>query len=63
MVGKALYSQAEKVAHLTVVIVLGTRAVKKVPGRKNMVSTTMAFIAEESRLLSRAISLLCSDMR
>jgi hypothetical protein len=29
-----------------------------VPGRKNMVSRAMAFIAEESRLLSRAMSLL-----
>jgi hypothetical protein len=29
-----------------------------VPGRKNMVRRAMAFIAEESRLLSRAMSLL-----
>lgn len=34
-----------------------------VPGRKNIVTTAMAFIAEESRLLSLAMSLLCSDMR
>jgi len=29
-----------------------------VPGRKNIVRRAMAFIAEESRLLSRAMSLL-----
>ena len=36
---------------------------KKVPGKKNIVSTAIAFIAEESRLVSRAISRLCSERR
>jgi hypothetical protein len=34
----------------------------KVPGRKNIVRTAIAFMADESFLLSRAISLLCSEM-
>lgn len=36
---------------------------KKVPGKKTIVSTAIAFMAEESRLLSRAMSLLCSEIR
>jgi hypothetical protein len=34
-----------------------------VPGRKTVVRTAMVFIADESCLLSWAISLLCSDNR
>jgi hypothetical protein len=33
---------------------------KKIPGKKNIVRTANAFIAEESRFASLAISLLCS---
>jgi hypothetical protein len=38
-------------------------AATKVPGRKNIVRTAIAFMADESLLLSRAISLLCSEIR
>jgi hypothetical protein len=39
------------------------RTAKNVPGRKTIVRTAIPFIADESSLLSRAISRLCSDIR
>jgi hypothetical protein len=35
---------------------------KHVPGRKNIVRTAIAFMAEESRLASLAMFLLCWDI-
>jgi len=38
------------------------RTATKVPGRNNMVRSAMAFMADESRLLSRAISRLWDEI-